>query len=357
MHTGLRSRLANLSIAGLCLLASPAFGQAAAAVAWQAPASVAVETEERSFANGPTTLSGTLYLPRGGTRLPAVVVTHAASEPTRDLPLYNHLKEMLPALGMAVFVYDRRGSGKSGGDLQQSDYDLLADDAIAAQKMLAQDPRIDARKIGFWGLSQGGWLSLLAASRSPQTAFAISLSAPMTTPDVQMNFATENILRIKGYPQADIDQMLATRHAVDGYLRGQVDRAVAQAALDAAVQKPWFELIYMGKTLADPAKSRWLKEMGHDPMKTLDRVTAPALVIYGAADPWVPVATSMERLRAIAPKHPNIETAVIARADHAMMLSVDPKTQVDPKFHGLAPESPAYIGLLAGWLTRQGFAR
>lgn len=31
----------------------------------------------------------------------------------RELPLYQHLKEMLPALGIAVFIYDRRGSGKS----------------------------------------------------------------------------------------------------------------------------------------------------------------------------------------------------------------------------------------------------
>lgn len=355
MRTGLGRRLALLSVAGLCLVAAPAFAQSPAPVAWQAPASVEIEAREVSFANGPTTLSGTLYMPRGGARLPAVVVTHAASEPTRDLPLYRHLCEMLPTLGVAVFVYDRRGSGKSGGDLQQSDYELLADDAIAAQAMLARDPRIDARKIGFWGLSQGGWLSLLAASRSPQTAFAISISAPMTTPDVQMNFATENVLRIKGYPQADIDQMLATRRAVDGYLRGQVDRASAQAALDAAVQKPWFELIYMGKTLVEPAKSRWLKEMSHDPMKTLERVEAPALIIYGAADPWVPAAVSMQRLAAA--KRPNIETAVIAGADHAMMLSIDPKTQVDPKFHGLAPESPAYLGLLASWLTRQGVVR
>jgi dipeptidyl aminopeptidase/acylaminoacyl peptidase len=159
-----------------------------------------ITTQERTFQNSGVTLSGTLYAPKVQGRIPAVIALHAASSPTRDNPLYAHLREMLPPLKIAVFVFDRRGSGKSGGKLEDSDYSVLADDGIAAQRMLMQDPRIDPRRVGFWGLSQGGWLSLLAASRSPDAAFAISISAPLTTPDVQMNFAVANILRIKGYP-------------------------------------------------------------------------------------------------------------------------------------------------------------
>ena len=163
---------------------------------------------------------------------------------------------MLPPLGIAVFVFDRRGSGKSGGKLENSDYTMLADDGISAQRMLAQDHRIDPRRIGFWGLSQGGWLSLLAASRSPQAAFAISISAPMTTPDVQMNFAVANILRIKGFSQSDIDQAIATRTAIDDFQRGKRDRASAQGILDAATTRPWFVHTYLEKTFKDPDQSR-----------------------------------------------------------------------------------------------------
>jgi dipeptidyl aminopeptidase/acylaminoacyl peptidase len=144
---------------------------------------VSVVTEEKTFENGPTKLSGTLYLARGSKPQSAIVVTHAAAAPLRDLPLYQHLKEMLPALGIAVFIYDRRGSGKSGGDLQASDYALLADDAIAAVRMLKAHTRIDSRRVGIWGLSQGGWLALLAASRSSEPAFIISVSAPLVSPD------------------------------------------------------------------------------------------------------------------------------------------------------------------------------
>ena len=60
----------------------------------------------------------------------------------------------------------------------------------------------------------------------------------MVTPDVQMKFAVTNILRIKGYSQADIDLAIAARTGVDDFMRGRLDRATAQARLDAAASKP-----------------------------------------------------------------------------------------------------------------------
>ncbi|MET0535500.1 MAG: alpha/beta fold hydrolase [Steroidobacter sp.] len=325
---------------------------------WSAQSTASIEAQERSFENAAAKLTGTLYVPKVDGRVPVVIVLHAASSPTRDFPLYRHLTEMLPPLGVAVFVFDRRGSGASGGKLEDSDYNMLADDAIAAQRMLAADSRIDAKRIGFWGLSQGGWLSLLAASRSPQSAFAISISAPMTTPDVQMVFASANILRIKGFPRADIDQAVATRTALDDFMRGKRDRASTQAIIDEAATRPWFKLIYMGKTFKDPDQSRWAKEMRHDPLTTLDAVKQPALILYGSGDPWVPVQTSVERLQASAKKHPNVQVAVVAGADHAMSTSVSLADQIDSELSPRqAPQSVEYFGLMAAWLTKQGIAR
>jgi uncharacterized protein len=330
----------------------------AASPPWRAQSSTMVDVQERAFESGDVTLSGTLYVPKSGGRLPAVIVFHAASSPTRNNPLYAHLAEMLPPLGIAVFVFDRRGSGKSGGRLENADYTMLANDGISAQRMLAQDHRIDPRRIGFWGLSQGGWLSLLAASRSPQSAFAISVSAPMTTPDVQMNFAVANILRIKGFSQEDIDEALAARAAVDDFQRGKRDRTSAQSILDAATAKPWFVHTYLEKSFKDPDQSGWAKEMRHDPMATLDAIKQPTFMIYGSVDPWVPVHTSLERLRASSARHPNVEVALIAGADHAMATSVSTADQTDPVLSARqAPQSAAYFGLLGAWLAKQGLAR
>ncbi|HEY5760521.1 MAG TPA: alpha/beta fold hydrolase [Steroidobacter sp.] len=343
----------------MALLSAPALAESVISPPlWSAAPTASVDVQERTFASGAVELSGTLYAPKVDGRVPLVIVFHAASAPTRDFPLYRHVTEALPPLGIAVFVFDRRGSGKSGGKLEDSDYNMLADDGIAAQRMFAKDVRIDPKRIGFWGLSQGGWLSLLAASRSPEAAFAILISAPMTTPDVQMVFASQNILRIRGFSQADIDQATATRLAVDDFMRGKRDRPSTQSVLDAAATKPWFQHIYMGKTFKDPDQSRWAKEIRHDPLATLDKVRQPALVIYGTADPWVPVKTSVERLRASARKHPNVEVAVIKGADHSMATTVSQADQIDPVLSAKeAPDAAEYFSLLGAWLAKQGIAR
>jgi pimeloyl-ACP methyl ester carboxylesterase len=89
-------------------------------------------------------------------------------------------------------------------------------------------------------------------------------------------------------------------------------------------------------------------------LRAIEGVKIPALVIYGAADPVVPVALSVERLRVA---HPKLDVAVIAGADHAMQLSVPPQVQMDPARLGeQAPEAVEYFAILASWLTRQAIA-
>lgn len=351
-----QSFLRILATLSMLFAAAPSSAQATTSAPWSAPATAIVISEAKTFDSGDATLSGTLYLPKGGHALAAVVVTHAASSPLQDAALYDHLKQMLPTMGIAVFTYDRRGHGKSDGTQKNSGFQILADDAVAAVKMLEADARIDPKRVGIWGLSQGGWLSLLATSRNANVSFVVSISAPVVTPDVQMMFLNENAMRVFGYSQPEIDQMRETRKAVDDYMRGTGERATAQRMIDAVKDRPWFPLTYMGKTVADRATSGWRKEIEYDPLPTLDSVEVPTLILYGAADPVVPVATSVER---ITPKlRSNMTLRVIAGADHGMALSVDTKTQLDPsKGDQIHPEAPEYFAVLANWLTEQGLAR
>jgi dipeptidyl aminopeptidase/acylaminoacyl peptidase len=289
---------------------------AAAEESWHLPSTAAVVHEEVRFANGGAQLVGTLYYPAGGRHLPAVVVEHASAMPTRDYRLYMHLAEALPAMGIAVLVYDRRGSGASTGKPFDAGFETLADDAIAGQLAIARNPRIDAKRIGFWGLSQGGWLAVLAANRSKTAAFAISVSAPLVTPDVQMNYATRNILTLRGYSEQDVKLALDARKANDAYTRGQLARAEAVKALDLA--------------------------------------RVPVLFIYGGADPWVPVPESVQRLKTLMPAHPNFEYHVIGAANHTMERLAKEEMAFDPAtLKAEAPDTPEYFVVLADWLTRK----
>lgn len=335
--------------------AAQAQPQTVQALPWSAPATTQVLVEDRRFRNGDAELSGTLYLPRSQAPVAAVVVAHSASSPLRTASLYDHLKTALPALGVAVFVYDRRGSGQSDSTTAGGDFTVLADDAIAAAASLRSDPRIDSRRVGVWGLSQGGWIAALAASRSPDIAFVVSVSAPVVTADVQMMFSSTNHLRANGHSQAEIDQMTATRRAVDDYMRGTGTREAAQAMIDAAKTQPWFKYTYMGETVRDRAVSGWRREIENDPLANLRRVTAPMLVIYGSDDAVVPVETSVERLQTLAAQMPQMDVHVVAHADHAMETSVDLGGSLDPRNDGAeTPDSSEYLAVLSSWLTRRG---
>lgn len=324
---------------------------------WAVPPQVAINKETKTFASAGAQLSGTLYYPEAREKLAAVIVFHAAAEPSQDAEMYTHLKQMLPPLGIAVFVFDRRGTGQSGGggpDMQG--FDTLSNDGVAAFQMLAEDARIDPKRIGFWGLSQGGWLTLLAANKEPRAAFAVSVSAPMVTADVQMIFASANILHTRGYPQSVIDQAIATRRAIDGYMRGTVDRATVERMLDEAEHQPWFGEIYLGRSMIEP-NSSWRQQIESDPMRSLGESRVPTLLVFGQEDMWIPVRETIEKLEASESQNGPRTVRVITGASHEMMLGVNPKDAMDPAlFTQFAPNAPEYFGLLSAWLTERGIA-
>jgi uncharacterized protein len=119
-----------------------------------------------------TRLAGTLTLPRGTGPFPAVVAVHAASGGTRDAPLHRHLASFLPSLGVAAFIYDRRGEGASDGR-PGAPLTVLTGDARAAVSVIARQPGVRASRVGLWGHSQGGWIGPMAAAGNDMVAFLI----------------------------------------------------------------------------------------------------------------------------------------------------------------------------------------
>ena len=330
---------------------------ASASEAWHVAAIPPLISEEIQFSNGNTHLVGTVYLPKAGDHLPAVVALHSAGASTRESALYRHLREGLPAIGFAVLIYDRRGSGRSSGDLHNSDYETLAADAVAGQQALARFPRIDPNKIGFWGLSQGGWLAVLAAGRSQDAAFAVSVSAPLVNAEKQMEFATSNLLAVRGYSQSDVEQMLAARMAWMGYLHNKNSRDAAIEALRKAEANPWFNLVYLPRAAdltADPEHDAVRKKLDDDPVAAVRKAKVPLLFLYGDSDPWVPVARSIERLQSLTSELHNIEYAVVPGANHEMMSPVNETMQVDQNTkRNDQPQAPTYFLLLGSWLSRR----
>jgi dipeptidyl aminopeptidase/acylaminoacyl peptidase len=95
-------------------------------------------------------------LPRASHPVPLLIAYHDASGGSAGFPFYNHLKTDLPRAGIGAFIFDRRGSNGQPGDFATASFETLARDGIAAADVLKRAPRIDARRIGAWGVSQGG---------------------------------------------------------------------------------------------------------------------------------------------------------------------------------------------------------
>lgn len=121
--------LISIAIVALTICVAPAVGaQLASSVPWAVPTDNPVEQRQILLTNSGARLSGTLYLPKGTTPRAALIALHGAQVPLRTAPLYRHLIQTMPRLGIAVFIYDRRGSGAStSGGAAPGNFDLLAD--------------------------------------------------------------------------------------------------------------------------------------------------------------------------------------------------------------------------------------
>jgi uncharacterized protein len=136
--------------------------------------------EDVAFVSHGAALSGTLVLP-AGTIHAAVVFVHGSGRQERSLAW----AERFAADGIAALVYDKRGTGKSGGEYEgdQSvsgmNIALLAEDAIAGVGKLATHPRLKQTAIGLAGISQAGWIAPLAARNSRVVRFLVLWSGPV----------------------------------------------------------------------------------------------------------------------------------------------------------------------------------
>jgi len=139
------------------------------------------DTEVGTFRNGSIEFSYAFDLPRGVAQPPVVVLGHGSGRVTADV--LAEPARILVQQGFAVFRYDKRGTGDSGGTYSKAfaDITLLAGDMVAAVEFVRSDPRVDTDRIGLLGSSQAGWVIPETAVRSPHVAFAVIRVGPAVT--------------------------------------------------------------------------------------------------------------------------------------------------------------------------------
>ena len=287
------------------------------------PSGALARSTDVAYENAGVPLAAELIMPDVSHRVPAVVVVHGSGASDRSNSWARAIAEAFLANGVAVLLTDKRGSGKSGGDWRTAGFHELADDALAGVKLLEDRPEIDASRIGLVGLSQGGRIVPIAASKSPGVAFVISLVSDAVTFPEQSNLEMANTARQAKLRREDVEKVVALNAAAGRFLVGgdwegyQRLREEMLSGPAAAIAKAF---------PAEPNAKVWTflrKVVAFDPLPYWMVSMQPALLVFGEKDELdnVPVAESVRRLRFAfsAANKRNAQVTVLTGLGHSLM--------------------------------------
>lgn len=282
---------------------------------------------ETRFLGAGVELAGRLVLPKGTTKVPIVVLVHG-SEKDSAMDL-NALQRLLPSAGIGAFVYDKRGTGASGGRYTQ-DFLLLAEDAIAAMHEARRLAGPRAGRTGYQGASQGGWVAPLAARIEAVDFVVVSFGLAVSPLEEDREAIALDMSR-RGYgPQVMAKAMEvadATSEVLLSDFREGYDKVAAVKRKYGG--EPWFKYVHGNVTFAILAKTpAELRELGptllpstpwqYDPMQVLRTLTTPQLWILGGEDIDAPSATTTERLKRLQAAGRPVTVATFPRAEHGI---------------------------------------
>lgn len=285
--------------------------------------------EEVRFRNGDVTLAGTLLLPRSKGQHPSVILIHGSSTPSRDD--FRFYGDLFVRRGIAALIYDKRQLGRNLGDLRD-----LTGDALAAVELLKSRSDINPKQIGLWGFSQGGWVAPIAAARSKDVAFVITVSGPAVSyADVNI-YADATRLRARGFSEEEIREATIATKRLDEYVRSGGDRQDLQSFLDEARTKRWAtHTTILQRAPSAEEMQTWLRwrNLDIDPVSYWEQINVPVLATFGELDDVVPVQISVER----------IEAALRRSGNKDVTIKVFPKAS-----HEIKP-APDFLNIMLDW--------
>lgn len=273
-----------------------------------AAAQPAPRTEDTSFQRDGLSFPAKISTPGTPGRHPAVVLISGSGETGAESMLPE--AEAFAKAGIVALTYRKRTVGYSKF---HRDYGQLAEDALAGLALLKQRPEVDPARIGVFGFSEGGWVAPLAASRSAEVKFLITVGANGLTPAVQETWAVANRVRYRG---------------VAGSLGGFLRTAMRQVTEGGVFPEPF-----------------------HDPAPALAKVTVPVLAVWGGLDVLTPPGESLEVYRDTFARtgHRHHTLKVFPEGQHRV-LGTD-----DGGFTKRADYIPGYLELLGTWVNTVAF--
>ena len=296
---------------------------------------------------GDVRLAGTFHVPTTPGPHPATITLHGSDW---------HLRGGGPILtfflsrGIAVLTWDKRGNGGSGGTLQTVTIDTMAADAQAAIRWLRARPEIDPKRVGVWGISQGGWPASVLAGSDSSLAFVITHAGSSLTPAGQGDDEMRSRVLQDGGTQGAVDTLLAFYHHFNEVMRGRATRASLDS-MYVALRAQGNRYVWPASVTESP-RARWVAGINDfDPVPYWSKARVPVLAFFGELDGLVDPETNVPVLRDAFARsgNRNATIVVLPRANHLFQETSKRRTSI---WLTGSRDLPEYYDTMAKWLDR-----
>lgn len=270
---------------------------ALAAIALAAASSAQAAEKVIDFQVDGKKIVGTLNVPDGATKPPAILLLHGFTGSRNELEIpavkeriFARAARMWAEKGVASLRIDFMGSGDSEGDYADTTMEGQVKQALAALDFLAAAPEVDKDKLALVGWSMGGAVATAVAGRTEQDLDAVALWAAGTNMAASMTFFLGPEVMKKGLTAGDT--------AVEGNLPwgGKV-----------SLKGPFFQSLYL-----------------FDPVAEIAEYDGPLLVAVGTKDDVIfpqPAAGQV-----LLDYHDGDEELIVWEMDHAFNAFVNAET-------------------------------
>ena len=260
-------------------------------------------------------LSGTLTLPEGKEKSPAVILIAGSGPNDRDETIFGHkpfwvLADYLTRNGVAVLRYDKRGTGESGGEYFTATTLDFADDAEAALNYLKTRKEIDSKNLGMIGHSEGGIIAPMIAARNNDVSFIV-LMAGLGVSGEELSLAQNqfafNKASISEKEKEKLEQILRNIYKSVTDWSEYVGSAKERDKLKKELGVLWENLpkeiqttvkkeLFVEKTTSNIASPWFRSFLKTNPADYLQKIRIPVLAINGENDTQVDYQTNLKAI-------------------------------------------------------------
>jgi dienelactone hydrolase len=279
-----------------------------------------------------------VYYPDSDRPLPGIVLVDGAGDSVADD--WGSQPATFGGCGAVILTHDKPGCGGSPGDWRDQTLAGRASDSLAALEVLRHQPGVDPDRVGFLGISQGGWVSYLAASMAPRAVrHVVTISGAGVSPAEQERY------RIACAVDGDEEALAWVDERTRRLLAGE-DPASVSASQSAYADRPWYALA-CGHYPPDMLPF-FVRIAGFDPAAVFPKVRCPVFAAFGGADTSVPTRRSVAVLNDLLPSDPRHAIAVYPDVGHGLLPAEYDRTI--PYSDQLAP---GFLAMLTEWLARR----